>query len=168
MGTTVAVVRYFAQSGALQRIHVYREHRLAFAFLTGSSGPEASVIAAVLFNFSHRSQRNIFGVNGDSMSTKHCLQRRRASQGRRFIFFPLSTDGLLSLIRKAIGFFWHYSCFFLFDTPVPTQRSGPALFFPKPARWPGCAIRRSGNLDYSCFSLSTRRRGYSTPPPLFF
>ena len=63
--------------------------------------------------------------------------------------------------------FWHYSYFFLFDTPVPTQRSGLALFFPKPARWPGCAIRRSGNLVYSCFSLSKRRRGHSTPPPLF-
>ena len=145
---------------------VCREHRWLSRFRRASSGPRLGVMAAVLFNFSHRSQTKIFGVNGESMSTKYCLQRRRASQGRRFIFFPLSTDGLLSLIRKAIGFFWHYSCFFLFDTPVPTQWLGPALFFPKPARWPGCAIRRSGNLVYSCFSFL--KGGGTTPPRLHY
>jgi hypothetical protein len=44
-------VRCFAQSGALQRIHVCREHRLYTTSFKGSVGPESSVVAAVLFNF---------------------------------------------------------------------------------------------------------------------
>jgi len=42
---------------------------------------------------------------------------------------------------------------------------GPDLFT-KFARRPGCAGRRISNPDYSCFSLSKRRRAIS-PPPLF-
>ena len=165
MGATVAIVRLPAQSGALKRS--LQRASLAFAFpkglfraSVGRDGGGALYLLVPPANKHIRCQRRVY-VYKILLTTPPGFTRPA------FHFFPLSTDGLLSLIRKAIGFFWHYSCFFLFDTPVPTQRSGLALFFPKPARWPGCAIRRSGNLVYSCFSLSKRRRDYSTPPPLF-
>jgi hypothetical protein len=76
----------------------------------------------------------------------------------------------LHRIRKAIGLVssakQDASSYFYLSGPRIPPLPGPDLFT-KFARRPGCAGRQSSIFDYSCFSLSKRRRGKVTPPPLF-
>jgi len=95
----------------------------------------------------------------------HVCALHRMVQG-----FPFSTDGLHTVSARPSALFPRRSrmlrlistCLGQGLLPPP----GPDLFT-KYARRLGCAGRQSSIFDYSCFSLSKRRRGKLTPPPLF-
>jgi len=101
MGATVAIVRLPAQSGALKRS--LQRASLAFAFpkglfraSVGRDGGGALYLLVPPANKHIRCQRRVY-VYKILLTTPPGFTRPA------FHFFPLSTDGLLSLIRKAIG-----------------------------------------------------------------
>jgi len=90
-----------------------------------------------------------------------CIEWCRASSFNRWPF-PLicRAIGLVSSAKPMLRLI--FVCLGRGLLPPP----GPDLFT-KYARRPGCAGRQISIIDYSCFSLSKRRRGKLTPPPLF-
>jgi hypothetical protein len=87
-----------------------------------------------------------------------CTEWFRAFQPMAFAPYP---QGHRTCI---LGEAYASSYFYLSGPRIPPL-PGPDLFT-KFARRPGCTGRQIGIFDYSCFSLSKRRRAVS-PPPLF-
>jgi len=120
--------------------------------------------------------------------TGHC-EEAEGRRGNLFLSFPRRRESIFTTYESrdfAFHFFpfrpmaftsypqGHRSClldeagsFVLFCLGRGLLPHPARTLFTKFAKWPGCFCRQISIPDYSCFSLSTRRPGKLTPPPLF-